>query len=384
MKYRVLRFVALLVLSSLVGFAPSAAVHASEEATCPDDAGPAGKKGTWKAVYDIRSNSLTGPLVFIRKLGFQENGSTTIKKYETYAGTAGKQWLFRWEGNLEGISGNTDAIITTTNQANTSKTPSSLSLPRLTTPNKRCSLQIAPYALSPATGPKVAIVGDSIVNQYTMVRQGRQELANTLAQNYGWRFHVDALGGRPLSSDLSNRSDSSLSEIRGILATKPNVLIVALSTNDALNIAYAKECEGGYGIATVAPKTCDVYTHTSRLQREQNIPYDLAEIASSAIALNVCLVFVTPQTDYARNAFLALLPTIEYQNGVAANVRQQMLQTQIFWTTLYPQAKVGILDWAEYVKSLDFRDTDHLHLNSTGMAWHPNLWISQVHTTCGI
>jgi hypothetical protein len=368
MNKRFMRFLSRACCLPVAALALAATAHATT-ATCPSDVGPGGKPGNWKATYTIQNNAVFGPLIKFSALGFVENGKTATVKSETFASTAGKPWLLRTDGNIDGLSGDTATIVATL--------PSALQLPRLTTPDKRCSLQLAPYTFAPATGPKVAIVGDSIVNSYTSTAQDRQTVSNHIASTHKWRFHPDALGGRALSTDTVDKAGSAMAEILGVLATSPKALVVELSTNDAIGLAFARECRDGYGIGSLPDFHCENYPQEKAIQHGKNVTQDLVDITNLAIAKGVCLVFVTPQTDYWAYSDLAYI--IE-----SSNIRQQMLDADTFFSTLYPKAKIGYMDWATIAASGDYRGSDHLHLNDIGKLVHLASWIDAVSTTCGI
>jgi lysophospholipase L1-like esterase len=345
--------------------------------TCRDEAGPGGSPGNWIATYTF-DNTAYGPLVNFTSLGFREDGSTLTRLYESYAGSSDKQWIFRWDGNANGLRGDTGTIV--------AATPGALLLPRLTTPNKRCSLQINPYAFSLAAGPRVAIVGDSLVASYTDTWGKRQNIANYTASAFGWRFHVDAVAARLFTSNTTDRvgGGGGMKEIMGVLATGPTAMVIALSTNDALSNAVAKDCSEGIH---PYPPICQEpgYSWLARRQRTINFQLMLEDIAALAARQNVCVVFVTPQTDHVdatvRGYALASAPNYELE---ATRLRQYILDYVGLFSWWYPQARFGYMDWASVVTGKPYRVSDNLHMNGTGQLVHLSSWLNAVRSTCGI
>jgi hypothetical protein len=205
--------------------APPAA--AAETATCSAPGQP-GFRVTWQV-------ELTGfgPLARVTALERQQGGA--------WVSAATSTWELRWETQPDQVGTSFPPFnVVTGDLAQLNQRPvSTLWSPRLVAPDGSCTVYLYPF--HGTSGPRVAVVGDSLLQQLNDPDYNRTWLqgfaqGNLAAQ--GRSTEVEGQGGRrwtpvPGTTDLVRADGHLLDELRGLRTHGLAGMVVALGANDA-------------------------------------------------------------------------------------------------------------------------------------------------------
>ena len=304
---------------------------AMDTATCTDVGNTGGRSGTWVARFIVRS-SVYGPMVQVTSLGYRAaDGAPTVNHPSS-------RWKLQWVPLGDAprpTRWGSDAIIGTP--------VASYFLPRLVTPNGRCTIYLRPYSFTP-DGRRTGIVGDSITYNASKTLMQKAHFAR-LAYAQGMRLEVDAFPGRTWLSNGRIRATDMVDEIRGLEGVRTRTVVAALGTNDAIYTAGERDSGA---------------RHRRRVDTLWALTQGVKETAARS-----CLVLVTP-ADYPAAVF-------GLHERYAREART--IGNRMRYLAGVPHDNIKLLDWAEMSRDHHkpdgtpddwFPDGDDVHLNGTG------------------
>lgn len=318
--------------------APSAA--AAETATCSAPGQP-GFRVTWQV-------ELTGfgPLARVTGLERQQGGA--------WVSAAASAWELRWELQPDQLNPLAPPFNTLTGDlARLNRQPvSTLWSPRLVAPDGSCTVYLYPF--HGTSGPRVAVVGDSLLQQLNDPGYNRTWLQGFVQGNLaglGRSSEVEGQGGRrwtpvPTATGLSMADGHLLDELRGLRTHGLAGMVVALGANDAGWVAQ---------------------NGLTASERESRLNYVLAGIDAALAELagyGVCVVVVTGPDHPGR--YWGSDPT---QYALAERAINDRLR---FYAGIDAADWLRLEDWAAASAGHHFGDPDpwyvddDIHLNDLG------------------
>lgn len=358
-----------LMTAVVMGVLIASSAHAAPiRVSCHDPDGIGGVPGEWFATYTVTDHA-DGALADFRELGFRPDGKWRI----AYAPAVDASWQLSVRpldhGGLDTQKVTTLELLGTGGAASYRR----LDLyPQLQTPNGHCMLFLRSYdylaAADPVpSGPRVAIVGDSLTHAFTAIQQQRHRLARQFAA-YNWSVEVSALSGLAWQIKPDDPAGSNLlDEIRGLLATRPDIFVFALGTNDALLITKARIMQSA------------MTTEQARHYTVAQIAQTLAEADTSSPAM--CKILVTPST----HPYLLITQYTDeaiFVGDVLRFFAGQPTRTDIspYVKGLRPFANTHIADWAQASASEEMRALlpDGIHMAEEAARRFRALWIRAI------
>jgi hypothetical protein len=231
MGVRIFASIVPLVLAVLAAASPARA----ESATCSAPGG-----STYRVTWNVENSSF-GPLARISGLHRQQ-GTTWLDQ-------SASTWQLRWEltpPELVGIVGAFKEKTGTLSTLTGNPVATYLS-PNVVVPDGSCVVYMYPFAQ--ASGPKVAVVGDSLTESLrdsTFNQTWLQGYVQGALASAGRRAEVEGQGGRRWSpteglTGLAKADSYLLDELRGLRTTSGGLqtIVVALGANDAGWVALA-------------------------------------------------------------------------------------------------------------------------------------------------
>jgi lysophospholipase L1-like esterase len=333
---------------------------ADTEVTCNDTDSQGNITRTWVVRYDVRP-SIYGDLVRINFLGVREPGSNVAAEFQS------PNWQLIWvllEERNAGTFGATNREKKIGSNQDIYQIPvATYFAPRIVTPDNRCTIYLRPFPYGDPLNRKLAIVGDSLTYGFSKTWEQRSNLSKYFS-NFGWRFDLDAFPGRTLfaSPEFENERERDMrDEIRGLVSSNPDAVVINLGTNDAVIAAGAIFREE-------QPLHDDI-----RRRMLDDLVGAIFDIGKDAR----CIVLVTP-SDY-RTPWFGLGQLYETEAKYVGNLMR-------FFASWSNNDKVILVDWAEIARPHhggpdSWFAADELHLSPVGSLHMINL-IGQALRTC--
>lgn len=353
------------IVLSLIAMLQSLPLQAATRVSCHDPDGPGGVAGEWYAIYSLAGNRLVG----FHELGF--------RPYEGWNILVAAAPNVPWHISVRPL---TRAGLDTQRATTSNLIAGSIDthvrqfdlFPQLQSPNYHCTLFLRSYDYlsaedSKPTGMRIAVVGDSLTEAFTASHSARRELAQEFAQ-HNWRLEFSAFSGLAWQLLAGQQPGGSLlDEIRGLLATQPDVFVFALGTNDALAGAKAR-----LGYVTMSSEQARHYAVAQIAQTLQEV---------DAYAPAMCKILVTPST----HPFLTVREYIDeaiFIGDVLRFFAGQPTQTDIssYVKGFKPVTNARIADWAAEsgIPQMLALMPDGIHMNAEGAAHFRALWMREI------
>lgn len=362
--------VVLFAVLVLFGVTPTHA--ASLRASCHDPRGVSDLPGEWVAEYDTRADA-DGLRVVLRDVYFRADDAMRRVSQPSLLDDA------RWQLSAKRVDlPGYDSVTLSTRELLDDRQHAALRrfdlYPVLQTPNRHCTLFLRSYQYLPQHTPradakKVAIVGDSLTQKLTASIDERRKLAFAFAL-HNLQLEVYALGGMTWQrAPGTPEGDNLLDEIRGLLATDPDVFVFALGTNDALQITRTR-----------IEKTAYTTEHMRRYTALQ-IGAILREVDAASPAM--CKVLVTPSI-HPFYIFGQYSEEAAFVGDVLRFFAGQPTQTDIaqYVRYLQPFRNLRVADWATLSAGKDKLPwfPDGIHMTDEGAQAFVQAWLQTIGT----
>jgi hypothetical protein len=345
-------FAAVLASGGAVALTASPAAAAVTTVKCVDQTDPhAPPGGTWTVKYTT-ANTYFGPAVTVTFLGH----SSQTGEFSDPGWKLTWVWADR-TANGEAHRGPDTPV--TGNAAIKAQAVLSMHMPRVTSPDGRCTIYLVPYTLAPSTGQKAVWMGDSLVDRSAGTLVERQAHAATWNSN-GWKLEHDGLGGATWAA----RRDS----LRGLRWTAPKRVAISLGGNDAIWLMFLANGE----------------TTVGQVSAEQAaISQSIHDAVTELKATGRCVILTTPPAP----SNLSTDPNWAAAYQLFSTWIGNLLKAEV------TSGKVAVFDWAEvsgahhYPDSQNhdgdwYEDDDQLHPNEVGTQEFVDRTLAATNTGC--
>jgi len=336
----------------------------STRVSCHDPDGIGGQAGEWYARYK--------PAAGGRVVEFEELGFRPYRGWNIFYGTTPDT---PWQVSVRlRIPAPLQVQQVTTRELLAGTVPMRLRrlelYPQLLTPNGHCTIYLRTYDYLAASdpkpsGPRVAIVGDSLLQPFVFEQKSRRELAQEFAQ-HNWYLEISAIGGRAWQMPAGEPVGTSMQdEIRGLLTTRPDIFAFELGTNDALLIAKSRLVQTG------------ITTEQTRRYTVAQIAQMLKDVDTYAPAM--CKILMSPSTHpYLMSA--QYIDEAIFVGDVLRFFAGMPTRTDVsdYVKGLKPIHNVRLLDWASESAGMAAQMPDGIHMNSEAYAFFRSLWIREI------
>jgi len=338
---------------------------ATTRVSCHDPDGIGGEAGEWYALYSVGAKQQ----VEFHELGFRPYADGNI----SHAIAADAPWQISVRPlaptGLETQQSTTRELL---GKAKPERFRQMDLYPQLLTPNGHCTLFLRSYDYLAASdpvpsGPRVAIVGDSLMQAFTSAQETRHALALEFAQ-HNWHMEVSAIGGLAWQLISGTQPGANLrDEIRGLLTTHPDIFVFELGTNDALLIAKTR-----------IAKT-DMTTEEARRFTVAQIAQTLTEVDAYAPAM--CKILMTPST-HPYFLYTQYIDEAVFVGDVLRFFAGQPTRTDIsaYVKGLHPVNNARIADWATVSagERMAAHMPDGIHLVDEAAVEFRALWMREI------
>lgn len=346
----VILFVAAVLLTGALT-TPAMAV-APSMATCSAPGQPA-----FRVTWEVELTGF-GPLARVTNLERQQAGG--------WVSAATSAWELRWDSQPDQLGAPFNTVTGDLAQLN-QRPVSTLWSPRLVAPDGSCTVYLYPF--HGTSGPRVAVVGDSLLQQLNDPSYNRtwpQGFVQGNLAGQGRSTEVEGQGGRrwtpvPTATGLARADGYLLDELRGLRTHGLSGIVVALGANDAGWVA-----QNGLSAA-------------DRQARLDHVLGAIDVILGELDGYDVCVVVVTGP-DHPANYW----GSDPAQYALAEQAINNRLR---FWAGVDPADWLRLEDWAAVSDDHHVGDPDpwygddNLHLNDVGLL-HYTAALTRAGTAC--